>query len=162
MPSAVDGELTAGRVELFDGLAQACEEVRVAPEAYKQELSANVMGAMSSLKAAGLVEKWGSAATETVCRRSIFNGDLKLMGIKAPEKIAQPTVRNDAAFIVAVVGGTSVVAVLAGQLPGDWGFFVPYLVGEQSPHGLSVVKKNHRHSFWLHLCPWATPNKTWQ
>lgn len=141
-PVSVDKKATADRDALFQGLAQACEEVRTAPESYKQELSANVMTAMRSLSDAGLVAKWGGAATESVRRRSVFNGDLKLMGIKEPEKIARPTVRNDAAFIVAVVGGTSVVAVLAGQLPGDWGFFVPYLVGSISLVVLAVGSTN--------------------
>lgn len=48
------------------------------------------------------------------------------------------SVRNDAAFLATVVGVTSVVAVAAGQLPGDWGFFVPYLVGSLSLVVLAV------------------------
>lgn len=42
------------------------------------------------------------------------------MGIKDPEKVAIPSVRNDAAFLYTLVGVTSVLAVLGGQLPGDW------------------------------------------
>ena len=46
------------------------------------------------------------------------------MGIKNPEAIAVPSVRNDAAFLVTVTLTTSVAAVIAGAvLPGDWGFF---------------------------------------
>eukprot|EP00850_Spirogloea_muscicola_P010418 SM000061S19245 [mRNA] locus=s61:317260:320032:- [translate_table: standard] len=61
-----------------------------------------------------------------------FLRELSSIGIKNAEKLATPSVRNDAAFLAAVVGGSSIVAVLAGQLPGDWGFFVPYLVGSLS------------------------------
>ena len=42
------------------------------------------------------------------------------VGIKDPEKVAIPSVRNDAAFLYTLVGVTSVLAVLGGQLPGDW------------------------------------------
>uniref|UniRef100_A0A453D9X0 Uncharacterized protein n=1 Tax=Aegilops tauschii subsp. strangulata TaxID=200361 RepID=A0A453D9X0_AEGTS len=35
-------------------------------------------------------------------------------------------------FLFTVVGTTGFLAVLAGQLPGDWGFFVPYLTGSIS------------------------------
>lgn len=34
--------------------------------------------------------------------------------------MAIPSVRNDAAFLYTLVGVTSVLAVLGGQLPGDW------------------------------------------
>jgi hypothetical protein len=52
-----------------------------------------------------------------------------MIGIKAPEQIAIPGVRNDLAFLTTVVGVSSVAAVLVGQLPGDWGGFGAYLVG---------------------------------
>ena len=42
------------------------------------------------------------------------------MGIKKPEMVAIPSVRNDAAFLFTTVGVTSVVAVAGGFLPGDW------------------------------------------
>jgi hypothetical protein len=51
------------------------------------------------------------------------------VGIQAPEMVAVPSVRNDAAFLTTTVGVSSVLAVLAGQLPGDWGFFGMYLSG---------------------------------
>lgn len=59
-------------------------------------------------------------------------GELRMVGVKQPEKIAQISVRNDAAFLITVVGTTSVAAVLLGQLPGDWGFFSAYLCGENT------------------------------
>lgn len=58
-------------------------------------------------------------------------GELRLVGISQPEKIAQISVRNDAAFLWSTVGITSVLALVLGQLPGDWGFFSAYLAGEQ-------------------------------
>lgn len=42
------------------------------------------------------------------------------VGIKDPEKVAIPAVRNEAALLYSLVGVTSVLAVLGGQLPGDW------------------------------------------
>jgi len=42
------------------------------------------------------------------------------VGIKKPEGVAVPSVRNDAAFLYTTVGVTSVVAVAGGFLPGDW------------------------------------------
>ncbi|CAI0428792.1 unnamed protein product [Linum tenue] len=58
--------------------------------------------------------------------------ELTTLGIKNAENLAIPSVRNDAAFLITVVGTTSFLGVLAGQLPGDWGFFVPYLIGSIS------------------------------
>jgi len=64
--------------------------------------------------------------------------ELTTLGIKNAETLAIPSVRNDAAFLFTVVGSTGFIAVLAGQLPGDWGFFVPYLVGSISLVVLAV------------------------
>ena len=61
-------------------------------------------------------------------------GELRQIGIKEPEVIGVPSVRNDAAFLAAVVGGSSVLALVLGQLPGDWGFFGMYLSG-----GISIL-----------------------
>lgn len=113
---------------LYGELEFACEEYRRAPLSVKQEASSDVLKAFDGLSEAGVLKKWG-LEVESLGRRSIFLGDLKLMGIKDPSKIAEPTVRNDLAFIVTIVGVTSVLAVAAGQLPGDWGFFVPYFTG---------------------------------
>ncbi|KAL8047243.1 hypothetical protein ABFX02_08G227300 [Erythranthe guttata] len=43
-----------------------------------------------------------------------------------------------AAFLFSVVGTTGFLGVIAGQLPGDWGFFVPYLIGSISLVVLAV------------------------
>ncbi|XP_038900621.1 uncharacterized protein LOC120087791 isoform X3 [Benincasa hispida] len=45
---------------------------------------------------------------------------------------------TQAAFLFTVVGTTGFLGVLAGQLPGDWGFFVPYLIGSISLIVLAV------------------------
>ena len=47
-------------------------------------------------------------------------GELRRVGVKVPDSIGKLSVRNDAAFLITVVGTTSVVAVAAGFLPGDW------------------------------------------
>ncbi|GMP62396.1 hypothetical protein CsSME_00024516 [Camellia sinensis var. sinensis] len=41
-------------------------------------------------------------------------------------------------FLFTVVGTTGFLGVLAGRLPGDWGFFVPYLIGSISLVVLAV------------------------
>lgn len=64
--------------------------------------------------------------------------ELTTLGIKNAENLAIPSVRNDAAFLFTVVGTTGFLGVIAGQLPGDWGFFVPYLLGSISLVVLAV------------------------
>ena len=61
-------------------------------------------------------------------------GELRQVGVKQPEVIGVPSVRDDAAFLITVVLSTSVLAVVLGQLPGDWGFFGMYLSG-----GISIA-----------------------
>eukprot|EP00879_Flechtneria_rotunda_P004011 GHRR01004252.1.p1 GENE.GHRR01004252.1~~GHRR01004252.1.p1 ORF type:complete len:243 (+),score=108.64 GHRR01004252.1:772-1500(+) len=56
-------------------------------------------------------------------------GELKQAGIKSPGQIAVSSNRNDAAFLATVCGVFGLLAVLLGQLPGDWGFFSSYLAG---------------------------------
>eukprot|EP00897_Mesotaenium_endlicherianum_P005970 jgi/Mesen1/5400/ME000268S04600 len=94
--------------------------------------SDRVKEAMVALKEAGHAPSWN--AYSSVSRRTTFLNELTRLGIKNAEALAVPSVRNDAAFLVTVVGTTSILAVIAGQLPGDWGFFVPYLLG-----GVSLV-----------------------
>lgn len=47
-------------------------------------------------------------------------GELRMVGVKAPDSIGKVSVRNDAAFLFSVVATTSVLAVVLGQLPGEW------------------------------------------
>ncbi|KAH7430683.1 hypothetical protein KP509_08G009100 [Ceratopteris richardii] len=89
-----------------------------------------VMKAMEQLRQAGWAKLWNSQPY--VSRRTTFIRELTSLGIKNAEKLGIPSVRDDAAFLWTVVGVTSLLAVLAGQLPGDWGFFVPYLIGSIS------------------------------
>lgn len=92
--------------------------------------SSGVKEALDRLSEEGWAKKWSSQPY--MSRRTTSLRELTNLGIKNAENLAIPSVRNDAAFLVTVVGTTSVLAVIAGQLPGDWGFFVPYLVGSIS------------------------------
>ncbi|KAG6556555.1 hypothetical protein Mapa_001494 [Marchantia paleacea] len=95
-----------------------------------------VRSALDELREAGIVKQWSTSSG--ISRRTTFIRELTTLGIKNAEELAVPSTRNDAAFLATVVGTTSVIAVLAGQLPGDWGFFVPYLVGGISLGVLAV------------------------
>ena len=92
-------------------------------------MTGDVLATVQKLADAGALTKWGAALADSPQRRSTMLGELRMVGIKQPEKIAQVSVRNDAAFLFSVVGSTSVIAVVLGQLPGDWGFFGSYLTG---------------------------------
>ncbi len=61
-------------------------------------------------------------------------GELRQVGVKQPEVIGIPSTRNDLAFLTTTVGVSSVLALVLGQLPGDWGFFGMYLSG-----GISIA-----------------------
>ncbi|KAL3721602.1 hypothetical protein ACJRO7_034010 [Eucalyptus globulus] len=89
-----------------------------------------VKDALDQLSELGWAKKWGSQPY--VSRRTTSLRELTTLGMKNAENLAIPSVRNDAAFLFTVVGTTGFLGVLAGQLPGDWGFFVPYLVGSIS------------------------------
>ncbi|KAK7318538.1 hypothetical protein RJT34_03241 [Clitoria ternatea] len=95
-----------------------------------------VKEALDQLSEVGWAKKWSSQPY--VSRRTTSLRELTSLGIKNAENLAIPSVRNDAAFLFTVVGTTGFLAVLAGQLPGDWGFFVPYLIGSISLVVLAV------------------------
>ncbi|KAI3850112.1 hypothetical protein MKW98_001056 [Papaver atlanticum] len=86
--------------------------------------------ALDKLREDGWAKNWSSHPY--VSRRMTSLRELTTLGIKNAENLAVPSVRNDAAFLATVVGTTSVLAIITGQLPGDWGFFVPYLIGSIS------------------------------
>ncbi|XWS41476.1 hypothetical protein CRYUN_Cryun17cG0085100 [Craigia yunnanensis] len=98
--------------------------------------SGAVKEALDQLSEVGWAKKWSSQPY--VSRRTTSLRELTTLGIKNAENLAIPTVRNDAAFLFTVVGTTGFLGVLAGQLPGDWGFFVPYLIGSISLVVLAV------------------------
>ncbi|KAJ0260503.1 hypothetical protein HA466_0066970 [Hirschfeldia incana] len=98
--------------------------------------SSGVKEALDRLSEEGWAKKWSSQPY--MSRRTTSLRELTNLGIKNAETLAIPSVRNDAAFLFTVVGTTGFIAVLAGQLPGDWGFFVPYLVGSISLVVLAV------------------------
>ncbi|KAK7247490.1 hypothetical protein RIF29_42373 [Crotalaria pallida] len=98
--------------------------------------SSAVKEALDLLSEGGWAKKWSSQPY--VSRRTTSIRELTTLGIKNAENLAIPSVRNDAAFLFTVVGTTGFLGVLAGQLPGDWGFFVPYLIGSISLVVLAV------------------------
>ncbi|KAJ1412883.1 Peptidase M41-like [Sesbania bispinosa] len=98
--------------------------------------SNSVKEALDELSEVGWAKKWSSQPY--VSRRTTSLRELTSLGIKNAENLAIPSVRNDAAFLFTVVGTTGFLGVLAGQLPGDWGFFTPYLIGSISLVVLAV------------------------
>lgn len=74
---------------------------------------------MEALSESGAAPKWGAGLSQ-LDRRNVFLGELSRVGIRKSDLIGKPSVRNDAAFLYTLVGVTSVVAVAAGFLPGDW------------------------------------------
>ncbi|KAL5703814.1 hypothetical protein ACHQM5_022320 [Ranunculus cassubicifolius] len=98
--------------------------------AISQKDSDAVKEALDQLSEIGWAKKWKSQPY--VSRRTTYLRELTNLGIKNAENLAIPSVRNDAAFLFTVVGTTGFLGVFAGQLPGDWGFFVPYLLGSIS------------------------------
>ncbi|OAY79292.1 hypothetical protein ACMD2_00140 [Ananas comosus] len=95
-----------------------------------QKDSDAVKETLNQLSKLGWAKKWSSQPY--VSRRMTSLRELTTLGIKNAENLAIPSVRNDAAFLFTVVGTTGFLGVIAGQLPGDWGFFVPYLLGSIS------------------------------
>ncbi|KAG2711736.1 hypothetical protein I3760_04G090900 [Carya illinoinensis] len=98
--------------------------------------STAVKEALDQLNEVGWAKRWSSQPY--VSRRMTSLRELTTLGMKNAENLAIPSVRNDAAFLFTVVGTTGFLGVLAGQLPGDWGFFVPYLIGSISLVVLAV------------------------
>ncbi|KAF7834219.1 uncharacterized protein G2W53_009078 [Senna tora] len=111
-------------------------DLNILESAIAQKDSDGVKVALDELSENGWAKKWSSQPY--VSRRTTSLRELTTLGIKNAENLAIPSVRNDAAFLFTVVGSTGFLAVLAGQLPGDWGFFVPYLVGSISLVVLAV------------------------
>uniref|UniRef100_A0A2P2LAX9 Uncharacterized protein n=1 Tax=Rhizophora mucronata TaxID=61149 RepID=A0A2P2LAX9_RHIMU len=95
-----------------------------------------VKEALDQLREVGWAKRWSSQPY--VSRRTTSLRELTSLGIKNAENLAIPSVRNDAAFLFTVVGTTGFLAILAGQLSGDWGFFLPYLIGSISLVVLAV------------------------
>ena len=136
-----------------DGAQEASKTVKAALQALKSQNGVALYDSYSgrtmrrNVRAPGLARARFLCATNMLmvayhalkradaCAPSqIMAGELRQIGIKEPEVIGVPSVRNDAAFLAAVVGGSSVLALVLGQLPGDWGFFGMYLSG-----GISIL-----------------------
>lgn len=125
-PSATQGD--------YKILEDALDDYKSAPPSVKYEITGDIKAACESLKENNVLVKWGIETTDLPERRPVSIGELRLMGVKDPESIARISVRNDAAFLLSVVGTSSVLAVVLGQLPGDWGFWGAYLTG-----GISIA-----------------------
>ncbi|KAJ1273080.1 hypothetical protein BS78_06G252800 [Paspalum vaginatum] len=111
-------------------------DLKALQAAIDKKSSDDVKAALDQLRELGWAKLWGSQPY--VSRRTTSLRELTTLGIKNAENLAIPSVRNDAAFLFTVVGTTGFLAVLAGLLPGDWGFFVPYLIGSISLIVLAV------------------------
>ncbi|KAJ4715588.1 ATP-dependent zinc metalloprotease [Melia azedarach] len=110
--------------------ATGAVDFRTLESAIDKKDSTAVKEALDQLSGVGWAKKWSSQPY--VSRRTTSLRELTSLGIKNAENLAIPSVRNDAAFLFTVVGTTGFLGILAGQLPGDWGFFVPYLIGSIS------------------------------
>ncbi|KAJ1398612.1 Peptidase M41-like [Sesbania bispinosa] len=111
-------------------------DLKTLESAIAKKDSNSVKEALDELSEVGWAKKWSSQPY--VSRRTTSLRELTSLGIKNAENLAIPSVRNDAAFLFTVVGTTGFLGVLAGQLPGDWGFFTPYLIGSISLVVLAV------------------------
>uniref|UniRef100_A0ACD5V328 Uncharacterized protein n=1 Tax=Avena sativa TaxID=4498 RepID=A0ACD5V328_AVESA len=110
--------------------AASAVDLKALGSAIDKKNSEEAKQALDQLKELGWAKRWSSQPY--MSRRTTSLRELTTLGIKNAENLAIPSVRNDAAFLFTVVGTTGFLAVLAGQLPGDWGFFVPYLTGSIS------------------------------
>lgn len=137
------GEAAAApsRDALFSSLESAINGVSQLPPSQRregaEEAAPAIRKALTGLREVGATRLWGSATK--LQRRSIAAFELRQIGIKEPEAIGRPSIRNDAAFLGTVVLGSSFVAVVLGvTLPGDWGAFGAYLSGGVSLAVLAV------------------------
>jgi hypothetical protein len=132
-----DASAQLSRQAGLDKLGEAIGEVQRLPPSQRQdgraEAAKSARGVLQALTDAKQIALYDSYTGRTM-RRTIGLGDLKMLGMKNPESIGIPSVRNDAAFLAAVVGGSSILALALGQLPGQWGFWGQYLGG-----GISIA-----------------------
>mmetsp|Transcript_4589 Transcript_4589/g.7103 ORF Transcript_4589/g.7103 Transcript_4589/m.7103 type:complete len:372 (+) Transcript_4589:127-1242(+) len=86
-----------------------------------------VVKCLDDMKARNIIKLWNSYPS--VSARQVPVYELKTVGIKSPEKLSGESPENERNAVAAFIGVISVLAVLGTFLPGDWGFFVPYLTG---------------------------------
>ncbi|XP_060186071.1 uncharacterized protein LOC132615483 [Lycium barbarum] len=123
-------KIRASAASSYSSSAAAGVDLNTLQNAISKKDSNAVKEALDQLVEVGWAKKWSSQPY--VSRRTTSLRELTTLGLKNAENLAIPSVRNDAAFLFTVVGTTGFLGVLAGQLPGDWGFFVPYLIGSIS------------------------------
>lgn len=135
----VRAESTTSPFQTLDDLSEA---LRVAPAVDHKNIGIEVGAVYTALQSTNTLKKWGRAAAEGVARRNVFPNELTRAGLINADKLAVPSVRNDAAFLFTVVAASSVGAVAASFLPGDWGFFSSYLIGGISLGVLAIGSIN--------------------
>lgn len=116
--------------------------------------------AYEQLKGDDVIKKWGTAIDDNFSRRPVAMPELKMVGVKDPGAIAIASVRNDFAFLVTVVGVSSVLAVLAGALlPGNFPHAIPgpwptcASCSSLALYESSVcVRESHTSTLWLVAC----------
>eukprot|EP00466_Bigelowiella_natans_P017263 jgi/Bigna1/90577/estExt_fgenesh1_pg.C_730096 len=97
---------------------------------------------LSTLKDSKILSRWGSAR-DSLSPRSINVNQLQSAGIRNPEALAFGSTTDDLILLVVYVLVASVLAVgAAAVLPGQLGFFVPYLIGASSLVLLAVGSTN--------------------
>lgn len=89
------------REQLYASLEAAIEGVRQLPPSQRraggEEAAAGVRSALSGLRSLGAFSLFGCAPPPQ--RRTIAQYELRSAGIKEPEAIGRPSIRNDAAFL---------------------------------------------------------------
>mmetsp|Transcript_7056 Transcript_7056/g.14229 ORF Transcript_7056/g.14229 Transcript_7056/m.14229 type:complete len:360 (-) Transcript_7056:112-1191(-) len=118
------------KFELLDSKIQELRSLPPSEQAVGNlDASSEVLKVLGEMKTAELLKKFGSVEA---ARRRIFPRELTSAGIKNPESIGTPSVRNDFAFLTSVVGVTSVLAVVSlAVLPqgSEIALWVPFLIG---------------------------------
>lgn len=133
-PIAVSEEEAAA---LWKGLQVAVSDLQALPPSQRSLPGAGeeILTALQRLSEGGVATAFDAATATSLASKEIRDlraslQDLKVGGIKQPDALGTASTRNEATFLVATFLGCAVPATIAGYvLPGDWGFFVPYLVG---------------------------------
>lgn len=134
--SCAETTAVPSKATLDSQLEECLEELRMLPPSEKAvgnlEASIKVKDILGNMKEGGYCSLYDSLSE--LERRTVYPRQLAECGINNPSELAVGSVRNDAAFFGTVVIGSSLLAVIAGFLPGDWGFWGMYFSG-----GISIV-----------------------
>uniref|UniRef100_A0A7S2VUJ3 Peptidase M41 domain-containing protein n=1 Tax=Norrisiella sphaerica TaxID=552664 RepID=A0A7S2VUJ3_9EUKA len=129
-----DQQPVAVSAETFKSIEAVFNQAEVDGDALANELKA--------LKEQGILKRWGSDIG-TARPRSINVNQLQSAGIKNPEALAFGSTEDDLLLLVSYVLTSSLLATIAGNvLPGQLGFFVPYLIAGSSLVLLGIGSTN--------------------